>query len=158
MVASRDLDQGGGIPQVVRTYLGPSVGYKQTDSPVDIEYVISGGGGLAAPGYQGALLIPDWLTIYGWTLLGDRSGSCVVDVWKTTKDLYIAGHVPTVADTITGSSKPTVTAAVAAESNTLTGWTTQINQNDVLAFNLDSVSSFFLITVILRCIRNIGPS
>ena len=153
-----DLDQGGRIPQVLRTYLGPTVGYKQTDSPVDIEFMIDGSGSPPLIGDYPALLIPDWLTIYEWVILGDQSGSCVVDIWKVTLDQYLAGTVPTVANTITGSVKPTVSGAVADSGTTLTGWTTQINQNDVIVFNVDSLTSFNWIHVILRCIRNIGPA
>ena len=44
------------------------------------------------------------------------------------------------ADTITASAKPTVSAANKATSTTLTGWTTSLSAGDVLIANVDSTS------------------
>lgn len=151
-----DLDQGGRRPQNVRTYLGPSMGWKQTDSPVDIEYAFEGGGGIILPGAKPPILIPDWLTIFGWVLLSSASCSATVDVWKVTLDQYLAGTIPSVANSITGTEIPTLTGSAAAGSTTLAGWTKRINQNDVLAFSIDGNASSC--TLILRCIRDLGPT
>lgn len=63
--------------------------------------------------------------------------SIVVDLWKDT----YANWPPTVADTITASAKPTISAAEKAESSTLTGWTTTFAAGDTLRLNVDSVTS-----------------
>jgi len=153
-----DLDQGGRIPQTVRTYLGPTTGWKLTDAPINFNFVIDGGGQLPSNGYKGQILSPDWCVIYSWILLSQTQGSCVIDVWKTTLDDYLAGTPPTVANSITGSDLPTLTNAYAAQSTALTGWTKQINQNDVIGFNLDSASVLTNVTIILQGVRIIGPS
>lgn len=70
------------------------------------------------------------------TLLADQSGSVVIDIWKDT----FANFPPTVADTITDSAKPTLTAALKSETLP-TGWITAIAAGDILRFNVDSVAT-----------------
>lgn len=95
------------------------------------------------------LEIPFALTITGWKLVANVSGSLVVDLWKDT----YANFPPTVADTITGSAKPTLSSAQRATSSTLTGWTPALNQGDILELNVDSVSAITNATLILYCDR-----
>ena len=73
------------------------------------------------------------------------SGSCVIDIWK---DSY-ANFPPTVADTITASAKPTISAADQSQDNTLTGWTTTVTAGDYLMPNVDSCSTVERLTVCL---------
>jgi len=89
-------------------------------------------------------------TITGWTILSSdgaspTSGSIVFDIWK---DVY-ANYPPTIADTITAAAKPTVSAAIKAQSSTLTGWTTAISLGDVFYINVDSVTSLKAAKLIL---------
>jgi hypothetical protein len=58
-----------------------------------------------------------------------------------------------VADTITASAKPTLTAAQNAYSTTLTGWTTAVTAGDILGFNLDSSSTITTVTLQLWITR-----
>ena len=83
----------------------------------------------------------------------DQNGKPAAGAWVYT---YLAGTLPTPADSICGSALPTLTAGVAAESAVLTGWDTQINQNDVLTFHVNSISSLISATLILRCVRVLG--
>lgn len=98
-------------------------------------------------GAIGFIQIPHTCVITSWTLIGDATGSVVVDVYKGQ-----LADIPTlsVVDKITGSAKPTITAAQYATSSTLTGWDTLINEGDVLKFNIDSVSSFTRLTIVLN--------
>lgn len=73
------------------------------------------------------------------------TGSCVIDVRKDT----FANFPPTGADSIAASAKPTVTADVKSTDTTLTGWTVAVSAGDVLAFHVDSTSTFTGISVIL---------
>ena len=73
------------------------------------------------------------------------SGSVVFDIWK---DVF-ANYPPTVADTITAAAKPTLTTATAAQSATLTGWTTTFAVGDIFAFKIDSVTSLKCATLTL---------
>lgn len=82
--------------------------------------------------------IPFSGTITGWTLDGQNvSGSAVVDLWKVA----YASYPPTVANTITGSALPTLSSQKNNTSTTLTGWTTSITAGDVIAANLNSITT-----------------
>lgn len=114
-----------------------------------ITFIIDGGGAAIATGEKGDITIPFACTINEWTLLADQSGSIVVDIWKDT----YANYPPTVADTITASAKPTISASTKGQSSTLTGWTTAISAGDILAFNVDSASTVQRVTLSLKITR-----
>lgn len=114
-----------------------------------ITFIIDGGGATITTGVKGDLVIPFGGTITQWTLLGDQSGSIVVDIWKDT----YANYPPTVADTITGSAKPTISTATKGQSSTLSGWTTTISAGDTLRFNVDSVTDIQRVTLSLKVTR-----
>jgi len=151
-----DLDQGGRNQQIRPTYLGPTKGWINTDEPAGIEFVMEGVGAPIPLGYRGGLLIPQWLIIAGWSIFLEAAQSIQIDVYKITQAQYLAGTVPSVANTITGSAVPAVAAAVAASSTTLTGWTTEIHQNDYVGFNVDSNSGAYKATIVLTCVKSIG--
>ena len=119
------------------------------DQFLSITFIFSAGGVTIATGIAGDLTIPFNCEITEWTLLADQTGSIVVDIWKDT----YANYPPTVADTITGSAKPTISAAVKGQSSTLTGWTTTITAGDTLRFNVDSVSLITRATLSLKVKR-----
>ena len=96
---------------------------------------IDGGGSDIITGNKGYLTIPYAGTITGWQLISNTSGSCVIDVWKTS-----AGNIPTVANTITGIEKPTLSSQQINSDLNLSTWTTSVSQYDVFAFNVDSTS------------------
>jgi len=106
---------------------------------------LDGGGAEILVGTQNDLTIPYDMTITGWYLTTDQTGSIVIDVWKDT----YANFPPTVDDTITGTEKPTITASNKAQDLALTSWTTTITAGDVLRFNVDSVDSIQRCTLVL---------
>lgn len=112
----------------------------------NLHFVIDGGGSAITTGVKGDLQIPFACQILGWSILPDQAGSAVVDVWRDT----FANYPPTVADKITGTAKPTLSAAVAAQSSTLTGWNTTINAGDILRFNVDSAATVTRLTIVLK--------
>lgn len=114
-----------------------------------IEFIIDGGGSAITTGIKGDLQIPFACTINSWTIMADQSGSIVIDVWKDT----FANYPPTGADSVTGSAKPTLSAAQAATSSTLTGWTTSISANDIIRYNVDSASTVTRVTISLTVTR-----
>jgi hypothetical protein len=114
-----------------------------------IEFVIDGGGSVLTTGFKGFLVVPFTCNIVQWTLLGDVSGSIVVNVWKDT----YANHPPVSGDKITASAPPTISSAVKGQSSTLTGWTTLLTKGDILAFNVDSVTSIKSVALSLQVIR-----
>lgn len=110
---------------------------------VTINYIIDGGGSAITTGVKGFVEIPYNMTITGWQIFADQVGSVVVDVWK---DVY-ANFPPTVADTITGSEKPTLASAQSNQDLSLTTWTTSLIKGDILAYNVDSASTIQRITI-----------
>ena len=117
--------------------------------PVAIEYVMDGGGLALVTGLNGFLEIPFDMVITGWTILADQSGSIVVDVWR---DSY-GNFPPTVADTIAGSEKPTISAATKGQDLTLTTWSPVVTAGSILAFNIDSASTVQRVTLSLRGVK-----
>lgn len=111
-----------------------------------IVFVIDGGGSTITTGVKGDIQIPFACTITAASLLADQSGSIVVDIWKDT----YANFPPTVADTITASAKPTISSATKATDSTLTGWTTSVDADDILRFNVSSVTNIQRVTLTLK--------
>ena len=116
------------------------------DDSVAINFIIDGGGSAITTGEKGHLEIPFAMTITGWTILADQSGSIVVDVWKDT----YANFPPTVADTIAGTELPTLASVQKNQDLTLTTWTTAVAAGDILAFNVDSITTVQRVTISLR--------
>jgi len=92
------------------------------------------------------LRIPFACTIERVTLLADQSGSIVIDIWKDT----YTNFPPDNADSITASAPPTITTAVKSSDITLTDWTVVITAGDILAFNVDSITTIERVTVALK--------
>lgn len=98
--------------------------------------VLDGGGADITTGIKGDILIPYNMTITSWTLLGDQSGSLVIDLWKDT----YTNFPPTSLVTITGAEKPTLTAQNKNQDLSISTWTVNINSGDIIRFNVDSCS------------------
>jgi hypothetical protein len=88
-------------------------------------------------GVKNYLYISQPFLILGWTIIADQSGSIVVDVWSDT----YANFPPTVADTIAGSEKPTLSAAQKNQDLSLSTWTFLVPSDNVLAFKVDSAAT-----------------
>jgi hypothetical protein len=138
----------------IETELGtnPKGGWGNVKSRLDalgeaaIAFIIDGGGSAITTGQKGHLEIPFKCEIERVTLLADQSGSIVIDIWKDT----YANFPPTSADSICGSSKPTLSSAQKYQDATLNGWTKTISAGDILAFNVDSVSVVQRVTLSLK--------
>jgi hypothetical protein len=100
-------------------------------------------------GTKGYISIPYNCTITGWVLLADVSGSIVIDVWKDTYGNY----PPTLADSIAGSEKPTLSSAIKNQDLSLTTWSTSVTAGDTIAFNVDSVSTVQRVHLIINTTR-----
>jgi len=120
-----------------------------TMAKVMVEFVIDGGGAAITTGIKGDLKIDFACTIKKATILGDQSGSIVIDIWKDT----YANFPPTDADSITASAPPTISGAVKSEDSTLTGWTVAVAAGSILRFNVDSCTTIERVTIILEVER-----
>lgn len=114
-----------------------------------IGIVIDNDGLAITTGIKGDLVIPFNCDIVEWTLLADQTGSIVFDIWKDT----YANFPPTVADTITGSAKPTISSSTKGQSSTLTGWTVACAAGDILRLNVDSAATIQRVTLFLKLAR-----
>lgn len=104
---------------------------------------IDGGGTAITTGTKGYVEIPYAGTITEWKIIADVSGSAVFDVWKAN------AAIPTNANSITAAAKPTLTSSQRATSTTLTGWTTNVSDNDVFGFEVESASTITKATLIV---------
>lgn len=96
-------------------------------------------------GTKSYIRVPYSGTIISWTIISDVSCTCVLDIWKLNSVL------PTVANTITGSTKPSLTASTTNASSNLVGWTKSVAVDDVFGFNLQSLTgSPSIITLVLN--------
>jgi hypothetical protein len=105
-----------------------------TQATKSITFVIDGGSAVPTTGAYASIRVPIAGTITAYTVNGDASGDCVLDVWKAN------GSMPSNANTITASAKPTLSSSQLIHSTTLTGWTTSVAVGDILTVELESVS------------------
>jgi hypothetical protein len=119
-----------------------------------ITAIIDGEGQVITTGVKGWVTVPFSCTLTENDLLADQSGSIVVNVWKCTYAQFDAGAThPVAADKITSSTPPTITSATKSTDSTLASWTTAITAGDILAFNVDSVTSVQRASLTLRYTR-----
>lgn len=117
---------------------------------VGIVVHINGGGSAITTGKKIALAVPFDLTISGWTLLADQSGSIVIDVNHSTYSGY-----PTTSSAA-GSEKPTLSSAQKAQDLSLTTWgETTIEEGEILEFEVDSATTVTWVTLTLFATRGI---
>lgn len=104
-----------------------------------------GGGSTPTVGSVGYIVAPAAGTIDRWYIVANASGSAVVDVWKA------AGSIPTDANRIAGTEKPTLLTQQLASDTTLTTWSTlAVSVGDVFGFELESVTTCTRVTVEVR--------
>lgn len=115
--------------------------------PVKVTWVNAGGGAIvAADANDIYTYIPHAGLIRQAVILTQGgTGSCSVDIWKDT----YANFPPTDADSITAAAAPSITSDTKYSDSTLTGWTKTVAAGDVLAFHLDSSTTFEVIQVFL---------
>lgn len=108
------------------------------------------GGGIApVANTKSYVVIPYACTINSWSIMADQSGSCVIDLWKVP----FASFPPLVGNTITAAALPTLSSQASAQSSTLSGWTTSIAANDVIAFNVNSATTVTRVTISIKVTR-----
>jgi len=114
----------------------------------NLQYVLDGGDQAITTGIKGQIEIPFDCTITGVTLVGDQSGSIVVDINKST----YAGF-PTTASIVNAGAKPTLSSSQKYQDNTLTSWTVSLSAGDIIEYEVDSVSTVQRVLVSLMVER-----
>lgn len=109
--------------------------------PGAIEFIIDGAGGNISSRIWGTLTVPFAATLTSASMEADQTGSIAIDVWKCTYAQYNPPLVPTVANSITAGTPPTITAASKSQDTTLTSWTTTLSEGDILAFYVPAPST-----------------
>lgn len=124
----------GGSASIAAFVQGPPLARRDLAA---IEIPFGSGGSVIATGVVTDLWIPYDLTVLGWTLLADQIGSLVLDLWKDT----YANYPPTVADTVAGTEKPTLSAAIKNQDLALSTWTADWDEGDIVRVNVDSAAT-----------------
>ena len=114
-----------------------------------IQLIIDGGGSAITTGVKAYVRVPFDCTVTSWDIVSDVSGSIVLDIWK---DSY-ANFPPTVADTIAGSEKPTLSSAQKNQDTSLSTWTVDLTAGEWLAVNVDSAATVTRVTLSLQVNR-----
>jgi len=90
--------------------------------------------------------VPHACTIAAWNITVN-AGTGTFDIWKVATGTAI----PTSANSITASAKPAISTGTAIHSTTLTGWTTSMSANDVVAINLKTVATATYASLVVEC-------
>jgi len=124
----------------------PSARIVANQKLASLTFIIDGAGSAITTGEKGHIVAPFACTITRVEVEADQSGSIVIDIWKDT----YANFPPTDAGSITASAPPTLSTAQKSEDATLTGWTTAIAAGDILAYNVDSITTCTRVTISLK--------
>jgi hypothetical protein len=132
---------GGGNPFIpVPGPAGPTGPTGATGSGIGspygaLYYVIDGNGAPPTTGLRGTMELPTNATVTGWSLIADQTGSAVVDVLKSTYNLFPSNA------SITGTDTPTLVAEQKNANFAETAWASSLSSGDVLQINLVSCST-----------------
>jgi hypothetical protein len=102
-------------------------------------------GAVLTTGIKGYKFISFPFTVSGWTIVGDVGGSIVVDIWRATYPT-----VPTVANTVAGTEKPTLSSQQVNQDSSLSSWSTSFAANSLIGVKVDSVSSLRHVAITLH--------
>ena len=111
---------------------------------------IDGGGSSITTGVKGYVEVPYSGTITGWTLVSDVVGSIVIDVWRDT----YGNFPPSVADSISGSEKPTLSSSQKNQDLSLSTWTTSVTAGDIIGFKVDSASTLTRVNLAIKITKS----
>lgn len=127
--------------------LQASLDTKVSSGTVPATFGITFGGSPITTGSKGYIVIPAAMTVTGWTVVGDQSGSIVIDVKRATYAAF-----PTTAS-IAGSEKPTLSSGQKNQDIALSTWTTSLNAGDVIEFVVESVSGVERVNLVAHGVR-----
>lgn len=110
---------------------------------------IAAGAYVIQPGIKGANPIPFDGVIQSGTLLGNISGSAVVDVRKVTFPTYPGS----VGNSITAGNPLRLTSTIKSFDAALTGWNKNVSAGDILIFDVSGVVGLSVLTAYLDIAR-----
>lgn len=113
--------------------------------------VLDGGGAEISTGTKNVFIrISSDITLTGWDIVADQTGSIVVDFWKDT----YANFPPDVSDTFAGAEKPTLSSAIKAQDTSLSSMTTSLSAGDYIEVNVESVTDVTKVIISLYGVVN----
>lgn len=118
-------------------------------STISIPLILDNGANPIPAGAKVFYEIPFACILTGYTLLSEMTTTAVLDVWV---DSY-ANYPPTVGDTITAAAKPTLSAAMKSQDNTIATWTKSIAAGSIVMANVDSNSAATKLSLSLRAVK-----
>ncbi len=116
---------------------GAEHGVSWIDDDFGMSIQIGNGVEVITTGVKGYIEIPFDCELEAYRLVGDVSGSMVIDLWKDT----FANFPPTGGDSICGTTKPNLSSEQRKENTSLIGWTKTWSKGDWLAVNVDSAAT-----------------
>lgn len=142
--ASAFAGNGSQLTNIASASFSTTASYTQDIKSVGL--TIDGSGLAITTGIKGDVTIPFTGYINAWYLTADQAGSIVIDVWKDA----IANFPPTVADSIAGTEKPTLSSATFNSNTSLTTWTKLVTVGDVMRFKVDSASTVTRVNLTIK--------
>jgi len=112
-----------------------------------LDFIIDGGLDVITTGEKGHREVPFDCEIASVEIFADQDGAIKVDIWKTN----YANFPPANANSICGGNEPEIAASGDKyQDSTLTNWTKTLSKGDVLAYNVDSVTTLTRVTITLK--------
>ena len=137
---------GGATTPSFRTMAASDVPSNLRARAIGVTFGAQGGTPLTA-GQVVYVAVPFSCSIAAWSVMVD-TGTVTVDVWKTGAGT----SVPTVTNSIAGSALPSIATGTANVGNTtLTGWTTAVSKNDIMAFAINAATGPTTATAEVEC-------
>ncbi len=79
-------------------------------------------------------------------LMADQPGDVVVDIWASQ---FVTNTPPTVLNSITASTPPTLSSSQSSIDTVLSGWDVNLPAQSALRFNIESIDTIFRFTLTL---------
>ncbi len=111
--------------------------------------MIDGGGLPLASGSAGFVQVPFDSTFYSWNLIADLSGTCTIDVRRSTYNSWTGSGLSS-ANSIVSTDVPKITNSFKAQNLNVTLWNV-VGTGDILEFYVSGVT-----TNITRATINLG--
>ena len=137
------VDEGGGIYTSAKITGSNVFGEAKSGT---IVFGVDGSGSVVTTGLKQYIVSPYDMEIQEWNLSSDQSGDIEIDIWTTD----IPSAPPTALNSITGGNAPSLSSEQFKTSSNLTGWATTVNASNVVAFNINSVSTVTQINMVIK--------
>lgn len=107
-----------------------------------IQYNFAGGGSAISAGAIGNVVIPVGMTVTGWEVLGDRSGTATVAVLACSY-----ANFPASLASITSTDVPHVTGGQASANFAVSVWSPNLAATSVVQFSVSAISTIQTLAV-----------